>query len=93
MLKCETNTPEMRKDIEQLIEDHETVHGSLFFEHGQWFVINSDTYPYTIWSVIDVEDNEDDDNIISGFDFELIQEGEDDWYEDDWENEIDYDEE
>lgn len=70
MLKCETNSPEIEKEIcEQFQEEmgqHKRVQAD--FEHGQWFVTCVDCGAQ--WSVNDSSD---------GFDFEEITEGDEDF--------------
>lgn len=78
MLKCETNTPEMRERIADAFEvsDAHALAGfqdndftNVVFEHGQWWVIASNG---ASWSVVDACGG----TSIDGFDFEQVSEGE-----------------
>ncbi len=76
MLKTEINTPEMRDRV--LAAARERFSGNdeevgypcfapvVFYEHGQWWVENTDTGEF--WSVVDAEGGDS----IDGFDFEPL---------------------
>lgn len=72
MLKTETNTPEMANRICMAAWKKGLRHISLDFEHGQWWVTNTQTS--AAWSVVDAEGG----SAIDGFDFEQVSLGDED---------------
>lgn len=65
MLRCEQNTPEMEREVEEIADEH-GIFGSPWFEHGQWWIIDSETG--AAWSVNDLNEHD--------FSFEQVSFGE-----------------
>lgn len=68
MLKCETNTCEIKKRIKKAFKELKGNCTDIFFEHGQWFVFQRQTEKDKYWSVVDAEGPK----TFNGFDFEEL---------------------